>query len=84
LKVAIKCISKKKAHGSIDQIRSDVNKLTQIDHPNIIKYHELYEDNRTIFIVMEYEKGEYLFDVLTKRLENNFPFSEYEAAIIMK
>lgn len=83
-KVAIKCISKKKAFGQIEHIAQDVNKLISLNHPNVIRYLELYEDKRTIFIVMEYIEGEILFDVISRRVKNNKVFSEYEAAIIMK
>lgn len=84
IKVAIKCISKNKAFGGIEHLRTEVSKLIQTDHPNVIRYHELYEDKRTIFIVMEYEKGELLFNVLTKLSEDKGTFNEYETAIIIK
>lgn len=58
--------------------------MIAISHPNINKYIEIYTDSRTIFIVMEYIKGELLFDTLSKRTENNRAFSEYEAALIIK
>ena len=50
----------------------------------MIKYHEIYEDKRAIFIVMEYTDGEELFDVISKRVELSGNFSEYETAVIMK
>ena len=55
-----------------------------VNHPNVIRYLEFYEDKRTIFIVMEYVEGEILFDVISRRVKNNKAFSEYEAAIVMK
>ena len=83
-KVAIKCISKKKAYGTLDSIKEDVEKLRNINHPSVIKYHEWYEDGRTLFIVMEYVQGELLFDILSAKSKDNQTFWEYEAAIIMK
>ena len=62
----------------------DVGKLMKINHPNVIKYHELYEDSRAIYIVMEYVDGEELFDVISKRVEISGKFSEYETAVIVK
>jgi serine/threonine protein kinase len=82
--VIIKWIAKNKAFGQIDNIDNEIKKLIAIWHPNINKYIEIYQDSRTIFIVMEYIKGELLFDTLSKRTENSRAFSEYEAALIMK
>ena len=34
--------------------REEVAILAMFDHPNIVKYVESYEDNRYMYIVMEY------------------------------
>lgn len=95
-KVAIKCISKKKAYGELDHAIQDVDKLIKISNPNVIKYFERYEDKKTLFIVMEYVQGkqadkggiysgqESLFDILDKVTDDGKAFSEYEAALIAK
>ena len=31
--------------------------LNKLDHPNIVKYFETYDDNKYIYLVMEYVKG---------------------------
>eukprot|EP00345_Euplotes_harpa_P013076 CAMPEP_0168334530 /NCGR_PEP_ID=MMETSP0213-20121227/10329_1 /TAXON_ID=151035 /ORGANISM="Euplotes harpa, Strain FSP1.4" /LENGTH=114 /DNA_ID=CAMNT_0008339205 /DNA_START=13 /DNA_END=354 /DNA_ORIENTATION=+ len=56
-KVAIKVISKKKIGEEIDQLLDEIEILKDLDHPNIIKYFEMYENNKFVYIVMEYCSG---------------------------
>lgn len=35
-------------------VNEEVHILAMLDHPNIVKYKESYEDDLTMFIVMEY------------------------------
>jgi len=53
-KVAIKVISKKKLENDIDQLKDEIDILKRLDHPNIIKYYETYENAKYMYIVMEY------------------------------
>ena len=42
------------------------------DHPNIVKYVESYEDNRYMYIVMEYvEDAIDLYKLINNRLDEN-------------
>jgi calcium-dependent protein kinase len=66
--VAIKIIGK--SHLSPEDIKSihdEVNILRKLDHPNIVKYYETYEDDKYIFLVMELCKGGDLFETITKK-----------------
>ena len=36
--------------------------LTKLDHPNIVKYYETYDDVKYMYLVMEYCPGGELFD----------------------
>ena len=47
--------------------------LIDLDHPNIVKYYETFEDSKYIYIVMEYCSGGELFDQL---LEGNVLMGE--------
>jgi calcium-dependent protein kinase len=49
--------------------------LRKLDHPNIVKYIECYNDHKYIYLVMEYVRGMCLFDYLTF----NFSKKLYEA-----
>ena len=41
--------------------------MKQVDHPNIVKLHDIYEDEKYFFLVMELMTGGELFDqILTK------------------
>lgn len=62
------------------EILNEVEKLTKLDHPNIIKLYEYYITSRKIFFIMEICTGGELFD---KILEINY-FNEGVAAHIMK
>lgn len=48
--------------------------LNKLDHPNIVKYYETYDDAKYIYLVMEYISGMQLFDKIT--LQKNQTFSE--------
>ncbi len=39
--------------------------LMEVDHPNIVRFYEVYSDPRYYHIVMEYIEGGELFDALT-------------------
>jgi calcium-dependent protein kinase len=59
-----------------------VKTLTTLDHPNIVKYYETYDDSKYIYLVMEYCKGGELFDKITN--SKNGVFMENDAKKIMK
>ncbi len=54
--------------------------MRQLDHPNIVRYYETYDDNRYIYLCMELCTGGELFQKITDRGK---PFSENEAAEVM-
>ena len=40
-----------------ESFKTEVEIAKKLDHPNIVKIYELYEDNTYIFIVMEFCEG---------------------------
>ena len=56
--------------------------LNRLDHPNIVKYFETYDDSKYMYLVMEYISGSQLFDKITQ--QENQTFGEKEAAGYMK
>ena len=50
-----------------------------MDHPNIVKFYEVYEDKKNIYLVMEYCKGGDLYATLLREET----FSEEKAAKIL-
>lgn len=47
-----------------DLLRDEYNILRQLDHDNVVRVFDAFEDDRTLFIVMEYVKGGELFDFI--------------------
>jgi len=41
--------------------------LNTLDHPNICKYYETYDDSKYIYLVMELISGGQLFDKITSQ-----------------
>ena len=72
-KVAIKILEKSKMTKFDEKIRleREINILNKIHHPNIVKLFCVIETDRQIFIIMEYIKGNELFQyiLVKKRLE---------------
>ena len=66
-KVAIKVLNKNKLKRHIKVIREEVKILTKLDHPNIVKYYETYEDQKYMYLVMEHCSGGELFDKISKQ-----------------
>lgn len=77
--VAIKSIPKKKLKGDYSLFTRELRVLQVLDHPNIIKLFETYEDEKYFHLVMELCPGGDLLD----RLLDVGIYSELEAAAIM-
>ena len=61
-------------------IINEVTALKNLDHPNIIKLYEVYEDEDWIYLVQEFCEGGELFDYIANRDH----LSEKESANIFK
>jgi calcium-dependent protein kinase len=70
--------------ANLEKFTLEINVMIQMDHPNIIKLYEVYEDNRYIYLIMEECSGGELFDRIIDRLNNKNMFTEKEAAQIFK
>ena len=81
-KVAIKVISKSKlSPEEINELRDEVAILQSLDHPNIVKYFETYDDVKYIYLVMELCSGGELIEKLS---DKSFHFSELKAAEVIQ
>ena len=54
----MKVLDKQKLKDDIDLIIEEVAILNKLDHPNIVRYHETYDDKQHIYLVMEYVSGD--------------------------
>ena len=64
--VAIKVLNKAKLQNHLTAIQEEIEILTKLDHPNIVRYYETYIDEKYIYLVMEYIAGGELFEKITK------------------
>ena len=58
MQIAIKTINK--SHMSSEELlalQNEVSLMQQVDHPNIVKYYETYEDKKFIYLCMELMTG---------------------------
>ena len=76
---AVKVISKAEMHpDEIITLYNEMNILRNLDHPNIVKIYEYFEDEKRFYIVMELCKGGELFKMI---IDNKI--SEEDSAKIM-
>lgn len=60
--MAIKVINKSKLdEDEIKNLKNEVRIMQQVDHPNIVKYYETYDDKKFIYLCMELCTGGELF-----------------------
>ena len=78
-KVAIKSVLLERVKSDLQNLQRELTILKSVDHPNIIKLYEVFQDEKYIHIVMEFCSGGELFD----RLEKKGRYSEKEAANLM-
>ncbi|CAL1142820.1 unnamed protein product [Cladocopium goreaui] len=76
---AVKTISKSQMKN-LERFKQEIAIMKMMDHPNIIKLFESFEDHRNIYLVMELCSGGELFD----RIIESGHFSEQQAAILMQ
>ena len=65
---------------NLEKFEREINILINTDHPNIIKIFEVYESQRSLYIVMEECKGGEIFDRIIEHIESKKMYSEKDAA----
>jgi calcium-dependent protein kinase len=78
-KFAVKSIAKAQMKN-MERFKQEIAIMKIMDHPNIIKLIESFEDHRNIYLVMELCSGGELFD----RIIDAGHFTEVQAAILMQ
>jgi len=77
---AIKSIRKSKV-GKIEVLKREIDILKEVDHPNIIKLVDVYEDTKYLHLITELCTGGELFDrIIAKTHTVEGHFSEHDAA----
>eukprot|EP00347_Sterkiella_histriomuscorum_P016684 403352253 len=80
IKYAVKSILKENIKKDVKLLEEELAILAQVDHPNIIKFHETYIDYRYVHIVMELSEGGELFEKIVEMHK----FNEKQAASLMR
>ena len=70
--------------ADLSKLKNEINILSKVDHPNIIRLYEIFEDERYISLIMEYCQGGELFTKINDLAEKDQSFSEKEAVKIFK
>ncbi|KAG7360442.1 protein kinase [Nitzschia inconspicua] len=82
--LACKTIKKSKV-DNFENLRREITILESVDHPNIIKFVDVYEDEKYIHLVTELCTGGELYDrVLEKAESPEGHFQEDDAAILIR
>jgi len=69
---------------NLEKFRREIEILKQMDHPNIIKLYEVYESDRSLYLVMEECKGGEIFDRIIKHIQDKKMYTERDAAKIFE
>jgi len=78
-KVAVKVIDKAKVED-MEDVKREVEIMDDIDHPNVIKLYEIYDEPKKMNLVMELVTGGELFD----RIVAKGHYTEADAADVIK
>ena len=58
-KSAVKVVERRKlGKGDLEALRSEAKLLDELDHPNIVKLHGWYEEDKTLYMALELCEGE--------------------------
>ncbi len=60
------CKIKDSYQVGLDSLYNEINSLKMLDHPNVIKLHETFEDANKLHLVLELCEGGDLFEFITK------------------
>ena len=78
--VAVKIVTKKDLKlKDIELLKREIEVLKICQHPNIIRFYDVFENSEYIYIVMEYLKGGDLFNYLEGK---NFKVPEERAKVM--
>ena len=78
--IAVKKMSIGDSQSKYNKIIKEINLLKSLDHPNIVKYYDFFQEEEYIYLMMEYLEG----CTLKQYIKNNENISEDNARIIIK
>ena len=66
------------------RLKTEIDLLRAVDHPNIIKLYDIYEDSVFLYLIMDECLGGEFFDRLALRAKQLNMYTERDAAKIFK
>lgn len=69
--------------SAVRNLNDEINILRTLDHPNIVKYFETYEEEGFIHMVMEFIPGDDLYKYIKIKRSSTNKFPEHEASAII-
>ena len=78
--IAVKKMSIGDSQSKYNKIIKEINLLKSLDHPNIVKYYDFFQEEEYIYLMMEYLEG----CTLKQYIKNNENISEDNARTIIK
>ncbi|CEM08855.1 unnamed protein product [Vitrella brassicaformis CCMP3155] len=69
---------------SVEQVATEITILRQLDHPNIVRLNECFEDQNHLYLIFELIEGYDLLQVLLKMSREGKSFSERKARRLMR
>ena len=84
LKYAVKCLDLGlvDTEEGLQQLREEIYIMCQLDHPNIVRFEEVYESHSEIYLVQELCLGGELFDRLDE--QPDYHYTEAQCARLVK
>ena len=70
--------------NNLEKFKNEIELLRKMDHPNIIKLYEIFESDRSLYLIMEECKGGEIFSKIIERINAKLMYSEKDAANIIK
>ena len=70
--------------ADLEKFEREINILIKTDHPHIIKLYEIYESQRSLYLVMEQCKGGEVFNKIIEHIRLKEMYTEKDAANIFQ
>jgi len=74
---------KKNRLVSVSAFQNEIDIQLALDHPNVVRLYEVYEDRREIFLVMDMCTGGEMFDLIIAQTESSKMFGEKDVAFLL-
>nr|XP_027201281.1 calcium-dependent protein kinase 3-like [Dermatophagoides pteronyssinus] len=79
-----KCISKAKALVAASQIEIEISAMKALNHPNILKIFDVFEDAKHVYLILEHCSGGELYKRITQSGKHGCVLAEGEVRGLMK